>query len=35
MSKTVAVIGAGPYALSTAAHLQHLGPDVRLYGSPM
>ncbi|MFF8442406.1 NAD(P)-binding domain-containing protein [Streptomyces californicus] len=35
MSKTVAVIGAGPYGLSTAAHLQHLGLDVRLYGSPM
>lgn len=31
----VAVIGAGPYGLSTAAHLRALGVSVRVFGSPM
>ena len=32
----VAVLGAGPYGLSAAAHLQQLpGLDVRLFGEPM
>lgn len=31
----VAIIGAGPYGLSTAAHLQSLGMDVRAFGQPM
>ncbi|WP_329313827.1 FAD-dependent oxidoreductase [Streptomyces sp. NBC_01262] len=32
---SVAVIGAGPYGLSTAAHLRALGVSVRVFGSPM
>lgn len=35
MPKTVVVIGAGPYGLSTAAHLRGLGLHVRVFGSPM
>ncbi|MEU6259420.1 NAD(P)-binding domain-containing protein [Streptomyces sp. NPDC047043] len=35
MSKTVVVIGAGPYGLSTAAHLKARGVIVRVFGSPM
>lgn len=35
MSKTVVVIGAGPYGLSTAAHLKSRGLSVRVFGSPM
>ncbi|MFH8795941.1 FAD-dependent oxidoreductase [Streptomyces sp. NPDC017941] len=35
MTKTVAVIGAGPYGLSTAAHLRGHGLHVRIFGSPM
>ncbi|MFJ5304139.1 NAD(P)-binding domain-containing protein [Streptomyces sp. NPDC088350] len=35
MSKTVVVIGAGPYGLSTAAHLKARGLSVRVFGSPM
>ncbi|KUF19328.1 FAD-dependent oxidoreductase [Streptomyces silvensis] len=35
MAKTVAVIGAGPYGLSTAAHLRGRGLHVRIFGSPM
>jgi thioredoxin reductase len=32
----VAIVGAGPYGLSAAAHLQQLnGLDVRLFGEPM
>jgi thioredoxin reductase len=31
----VAIIGAGPYGLSIAAHLGHLGIDYRIYGKPM
>ncbi|MFI9049496.1 NAD(P)-binding domain-containing protein [Streptomyces sp. NPDC053427] len=31
----VAVIGAGPYGLSTAAHLQAHGLPVRVFGEPM
>jgi FAD-dependent urate hydroxylase len=31
----VAVIGAGPYGLSVAAHLQAAGVDVRILGKPM
>ncbi|MEU7581098.1 NAD(P)-binding domain-containing protein [Streptomyces sp. NPDC041068] len=34
MSTTV-VIGAGPYGLSTAAHLRARGLSVRVFGSPM
>ncbi|GLZ06031.1 hypothetical protein Acsp03_34970 [Actinomadura sp. NBRC 104412] len=29
------VVGAGPYGLSTAAHLRHHGLDVRVIGTPM
>ncbi len=31
----VAVVGAGPYGLSIAAHLAHRGIQVRIFGSPM
>jgi cation diffusion facilitator CzcD-associated flavoprotein CzcO len=31
----VAVVGAGPYGLSLAAHLRETGVDVRVYGRPM
>ena len=31
----VAIIGAGPYGLSTAAHLKAYGRDLRIFGSPM
>ncbi|MFC5754599.1 NAD(P)-binding domain-containing protein [Actinomadura rugatobispora] len=29
------IVGAGPYGLSTAAHLKHYGLDVRVIGTPM
>jgi Pyridine nucleotide-disulphide oxidoreductase len=32
---TVAVVGAGPYGLSAAAHLRRAGADVRVFGEPM
>ncbi len=41
MSKTqanpveVAIIGAGPYGLSVAAHLDHAGVSTRVFGEPM
>lgn len=35
MSATAVVIGAGPYGLSTAAHLRARGLKVRIFGSPM
>ena len=31
----VAIVGAGPYGLSVAAHLRHLGVDFRIFGKPM
>jgi len=31
----VAVIGAGPYGLSIASHLQHRGVEHRIFGTPM
>lgn len=31
----VAIVGAGPYGLSSAAHLKALGLDVRTFGEPM
>jgi hypothetical protein len=31
----VCIIGAGPYGLSIAAHLRHVGVDFRIFGSPM
>ncbi|SNS48985.1 Predicted flavoprotein CzcO associated with the cation diffusion facilitator CzcD [Actinomadura meyerae] len=31
----VVIAGAGPYGLSTAAHLQNIGLDVRIIGEPM
>ena len=31
----VAIIGAGPYGLSIAAHLRAIGVDFRIFGSPM
>lgn len=31
----VAIIGAGPYGLSIAAHLQALGVEFRIFGKPM
>src|SRR6266852_6397106 len=37
MSSTVdmAIVGAGPYGLSVAAHLRGAGPSVRQFGLPM
>ncbi|MBF6054287.1 oxidoreductase [Streptomyces eurocidicus] len=35
MALPVAVIGAGPYGLSTAAHLRAHGMSTRVFGSPM
>ena len=35
MSTEVAVLGAGPYGLSTAAHLQRAGVEVRVFGRTM
>jgi hypothetical protein len=35
VSTDVAVVGAGPYGLSTAAHLAHQGVAVRTFGQPM
>lgn len=35
MIRPVAVIGAGPYALSTAAHLRARGIPVRVFGELM
>jgi cation diffusion facilitator CzcD-associated flavoprotein CzcO len=32
---TVAIIGAGPYGLSTAAHLRSLGIPYRIFGTPV
>ncbi len=32
---TVAIIGAGPFGLSTAAYLRHFGVDFRIFGTPM
>lgn len=34
-STDVAIIGAGPYGLSIAAHLRSSGIDFRIFGSPM
>jgi cation diffusion facilitator CzcD-associated flavoprotein CzcO len=34
-SSEVAIVGAGPYGLSVAAHLKHRGVDLRIFGSPM
>lgn len=31
----ITIVGAGPYGLSIAAHLRHLGMDFRIIGSPM
>jgi FAD-dependent urate hydroxylase len=31
----VAIVGAGPYALSTAAFLRRIGAEVRVFGKPM
>src|SRR5690348_15326293 len=31
----VAIIGAGPYGLSVAAHLRARGVDFRIFGEPM
>jgi hypothetical protein len=31
----VCIIGAGPYGLAIAAHLQFVGTDFRIFGSPM
>jgi thioredoxin reductase len=32
---TVAIIGAGPFGVSTAAHLRSCGVEFRIFGSPM
>jgi cation diffusion facilitator CzcD-associated flavoprotein CzcO len=32
---TVAIIGAGPYGVSLAAHLRSAGIDFRIFGRPM
>jgi thioredoxin reductase len=34
-STDIAIIGAGPYGLSLAAHLRALGCDFRIFGDPM
>jgi len=34
-TRDVAIIGAGPYGLSIAAHLKTLGVNFRIFGSPM
>src|SRR5579871_617084 len=31
----VCIVGAGPYGLSAAAHLQKAGMEVRVFGEPM
>ena len=31
----IAIVGAGPYGLSLAAHLRHRGLDFRIFGQPM
>lgn len=31
----IAVVGAGPYGLSIAAHLRGLGLDFRIFGAPL
>jgi glycerol-3-phosphate dehydrogenase len=31
----IAIIGAGPYGLSLAAHLRHRGVEFRAFGQPM
>src|SRR6516162_8445235 len=31
----VAIIGAGPYGLSLAAHLSHAGVSFRIFGKPL
>jgi len=31
----VAIVGAGPYGLSIAAHLRHTGVPFRIFGRPM
>ena len=33
--RQVTIVGAGPYALATAAHLRHAGVEVQLYGEVM
>src|SRR6185503_1356247 len=35
MNPTIAIIGAGPYGLSLAAHLRHLRVPHRIFGQPM
>jgi len=35
LTKQVVIIGAGPYGLSTAAHLKHAGVDPYVFGQPM
>jgi len=35
MDTEVAVVGAGPYGLSTAAHLRQRGADVAVFGQPL
>jgi FAD-dependent urate hydroxylase len=32
---TISIVGAGPYGLSIAAYLRHLGADFRIFGTPM
>jgi hypothetical protein len=34
-NSTVAIVGAGPYGLSIAAHLRTSGPDFRIFGTSM
>jgi thioredoxin reductase len=34
-STDIAIVGAGPYGLSIAAHLREAGVDFRIFGSPM
>ncbi len=34
-SEAIAIVGAGPYGLSAAAHLRRAGVEVRIFGRPM
>ncbi len=34
-SEPIAIVGAGPYGLSAAAHLRRAGVEVRIFGRPM
>src|SRR4051794_29802223 len=35
LTTNVAIVGAGPYGLSAAAHLRRSGAELRIFGDPM